>query len=221
MNLKSGLFLFAAFAIIISCASDQKKDSIQYAIKKDPGPEYQYLGMIYVGKYVVSTDGTQKILASSAFTASSEKHLISKMLDQTIEAGGDFCVIDSITSENLTGDGLRFYGVGRVFKLKESYGKAGLTILSEKGHMVQYVMRMEPGHDYEAMKSVDSPLVKTGIKGEITVSGKTSDEAIIVLRNSAAEIGGSLVVVDRIDKVTADKIESYTARGRIFRLKSK
>jgi hypothetical protein len=128
-------------------------------------------------------------------------------------------VIDSI-KETGEKDQIRFAGIGRVFTLKESYGKAGFIILSDKGHAVQYVMRMEPGKDYEAMRSVDKPSVKTGTKGELTVTGKTSDEAIIVLRNSAAEIGGSLVVVDEINKVASGNTESYTAKGRIFKLKT-
>jgi hypothetical protein len=203
---------------VISCASGQKK-SVTYTLNKEPGPEYQLLGTIRIGNYPVPDETGSKLVSSSMFGGMDKEHLISLMVDHAMTAGGDFLVIDSI-KETGEKDQIRFAGIGRVFTLKESYGKAGFIILSDKGHAVQYVMRMEPGKDYEAMRSVDKPSVKTGTKGELTVTGKTSDEAIIVLRNSAAEIGGSLVVVDEINKVASGNTESYTAKGRIFKLKT-
>ena len=220
MKGKIRLLIFIVCATFLSCASADTKAPANYSMNKEPGPEYQLLGYIYAGKYVLSNESGVKILASSAFGGISKEHLIQKMLDQTMSEGGDFLVIDSITEDGF-GDSTRFLGVGRVYKLRESYGKAGFVLLSDKGHMVQYVMRMEPGQDYEAMKSTDNPLIKTGPKGELTVTGKTNDEAIIILRNSAAEIGGSLVVVDSIDKGASDKSELFTAKGRIFKLKVK
>jgi hypothetical protein len=220
MKVKIRLLIFIVCAAYLSCATADIKPQPAYSMNKEPGPEYQLLGYIYIGKYVMSNSSGAKILYSSAFAAFSEEHLISKMLDQTSAEGGDYLVIDSIAVDGRD-DATRYTGIGRVFKLKESYGKAGFILLSDKGHMVQYVMRMEPGQDYDAMKSIDTPSVKTGPKGELTVTGKTNDEVIIILRNSAAEIGGSLVVVDSIDKGTSEKSELFTAKGRIFKLKVK
>jgi hypothetical protein len=203
----------------ISCKTTGNVDKVKYTrdLKTVPGPEYEYLGNIFLGGQVMSGGG--KVLDSSPFGGLSEDHAISKMKGMAEDVGGDFLVIESIR-ETGYGDQIRYMGVGRVYKLRDSYGKAGKRILSEKGHMVQFVKRMEPGPDYEMVASVKADNGSaSGSKGEISAAAESEDETIIVMRNIAADLGGSLLVVDGIEKDDSKKPAMFNGKGRVFKMK--
>jgi hypothetical protein len=207
--------------LFVACATvDDINKRVPHTFeKKDPGPEYDFLGNIVLGGFVMSGGG--KVAASSAFAGYSEEHAIKTMKQMTYGAGGNYLVIDSIERKEL-GDNIRYFGNGRAYRLREAYGKTGQLNLTEKGITVQYVLRMEPGPDYEPVRSVATANgVKTGEKGEISGFAKSEEEAIILLRNMSADVGGSLLVIDSNLKDEKSQPVQYEAKGRVFRIKKK
>jgi hypothetical protein len=223
MNMKVLSIIWMSMAIFVACATaDELNKKVPHTFeKKEPGPEFDFLGQISLGRYIVSGGSGKKIAASSAFAGLSEEHAIRKMKEMTLDAGGNYLIIDSIEKEQ-EADTIRYFGYGRAYKLRESYGKIGQLILSEKGHAVQFVFRMEPGTDYEPVRSVTTANgVKTGEKGEISGFAKSEEEAIILLRNMTSDVGGNLLVIDTVSKDEKNQIVQFEAKGRTFKLKKK
>jgi len=143
------------------------------------------------------------------------------MRDMADDVGANYLIIESIR-ETGYGDQIRYLGVGSAYRLRESFGAAGKKILTEKGHMVQYVLRMEPGSDYSSIVSGKAANGSaSGPKGEILATADSEDEAIIEMRNIAADLGASLLVVDSIYKDEKKNPAAYNGKGRIYKLKNK
>jgi len=222
MNKKINYLILLSLVMFAACATtDDINKKVSHTFeKKEPGPEYDSLGLIVLGRYSMSS-GDKKIASSSAFAGLSEEHAIIRMKEMTFDAGGNFLIIDSIEKDGM-GDNIRFFGYGRAYKLRDSYGKIGQMTLTEKGHAVQYVLRMEPGPDYEPVRSVTTANgVKTGDKGEISGFAKSEEEAIILLRNMSSDVGGNLVVIDSTIKDEKGPNIQYEAKGRVFKIKAK
>jgi hypothetical protein len=220
MKFKS-LFLMPVFLLLItmiSCVTAKIDEKVVLGKNKAPGPEYDYLGKIYLGGHVVSGGG-DKIANSTALTGLSEEHAVKRMKDLTYDVGGNYLIIDSMDTIG-SGENMRYMGVGRAYKLRESYGTVGKKTLTEKGHMVQFVKRMEPGPDYEVVASAKADNGSaSGPKGEISAAAESEDETIIVMRNVAADLGGSLLVVDGIEKDDSKKPAMFNGKGRVFKMK--
>lgn len=219
MKFNKQIVVISLFFGAISCATAPVVEKVRYTRDTSvvPGPEYEYLGKIYLGGQVLSGGG--KIANSSAFGGFSEEHSISKMKDMTEDAGGNFLIVESI-KETGYGDQIRYFGVGKAYRLRESFGTIGKKNLTEKGIMVQYVVRMEPGPDYSLITSAkaDNGSV-SGSKGEISAVADSEEEVIIVLRNTAADLGANLLVVDSTAKDESKNPAVFKGAGRIFKMK--